>query len=126
MITRIRKQLFSLRHAYSNPLDRQRAQVLLFLNLALVVITIISVLFLTIPSYLNTGNLDVSGLISSILVVIASWSAYQMIQRGQLRFAIWIILLAITMGTLSAIVFSGGDSRALVIVSSYFYRCPLL
>lgn len=126
MITRIRKQLFSLRHAYSNPLDRQRAQILLFLNLALVVITTISVLFLTIPSYLNTGSLDVSGLISSLLVVIASWSSYQMIQRGQLRFAIWIILLAITIGTLSAIVFSSGDTPSISNSLIIFLPVPIV
>lgn len=126
MITRIRKQLFSVRHTYTNPLDRQRAQVLLFLNLALVLITLASIVVLTIPSFLNSGQLDVSGLFSSLVVVIASWASYQLIQSGRLKQAIWIVLLAITLGTLSAIVFSGGDTPSISTSLIIFLPVPIV
>ncbi len=109
MITRIRKQLFSLRHLYSNPLDVQRAQVLLFMNIAMVVVTLISLVFITIPAILRTGNPDIAGLVSSALVVIAAVLSYRFIQQGRLTVAVWIILMAITLGTLSAIVFGSSN-----------------
>ena len=54
MITRIRKQLFSLRHTYRNPLDAQRARVLLLLNIAIVMLAIAAGctgLFLSLNTY---------------------------------------------------------------------------
>jgi len=105
MITRIRQRLFTLRHTYGNPLGAQRARVLLYLSLALILITVATMIFVQIPDSLGSGNIDIPGLISAIVVIIAAALSYIFIQRGKLNRATWIVLLAITLGALSAILF---------------------
>ena len=105
MITRIRQRLFTLRYTYANPLDAQRARVLLYLTLAIIVVTLVTLVLVQIPDSLGSGYVDIPGFVSSIVVVIASGISYVFIQRGKLNRATWIVLLAITLGTLSAIIF---------------------
>ena len=58
MITRIRKQILSLRHKYTNPLDIQRARILLIVNVAVVVLSIITTVLLLLPGAITTGTSD--------------------------------------------------------------------
>ena len=104
MITRIRKQIFSLRHKYPNPLDAQRAQILLVLNVAIVVLSIVTTVLLLLPSAISTGEVDFAGIGSTVVVIVAAVVSHWLIQSGRLKPAIWIIIAAITLGTLSSIV----------------------
>src|SRR4051812_9600897 len=108
MITRIRKQIFSLRHTYSNPLDTQRAQVLLVVNVTIVVLSIVTTVLLLLPDAIRTGEVDFAGIGSTVLVIAAAVVSHWLIQNGRLKPAIWIIIAAISLGTLSSIVF-GND-----------------
>jgi GAF domain-containing protein len=122
MITRIRKQLFSLRHKYSNPLDIQRAQILLIVNVAIVVLSIVTVSLLTLP-HIITHTVDFSSLIASAVVIVAAVISHRLIQTGRLSAAIWIILVAIIVGNLSGIMF--GPNHYPMISTTYIVFLPV-
>ncbi|MBA3872997.1 MAG: GAF domain-containing protein [Anaerolineae bacterium] len=106
MITRFRKQVFSLRHTYSNPLDIQRAQVLLIVDVAIVVLAIVTTILLILPTIISTGTADFASLWSTVVVIIAAVVSHRLIQSGRLNAAIWIMLAAIILGTLSGLLFT--------------------
>lgn len=113
MITRIRRQLFSLRYAYTNPIDAQRAGILLIVNVAIVVLSLATTFLLLIPSMVSSGTIDFAGLSSSVIVIVAAFISHRLIQNGRLRIASWIIIVAITLGTLSGVLF-GNDGQPTV------------
>lgn len=126
MMNRIRQRLFTLHHAYTNPLDAQRAQVLLLLNIVVVIVTLLSLSFLTIPDALNTGSINISGLVSAIVVVVAAAASHQFIQRGRLSLAIWIMLLATSMGIFNAIIFAVNGTPSISTSSIMFLPLPIV
>ncbi len=126
MMTRIRQRLFTLRHTYSNPLDAQRARILLYLNIAIITMTVISVLLLQIPDSLSSGIVDVTGFISSAIVIVAAFFSYTFIQNGKLNRAIWIMLLAIAAGTLSAILFGNNGTPTVSSSVVIFLTIPIV
>ncbi len=126
MMTRIRQRFFSLRHTYGNPLDRQRAQVLLFLDIVIVIVTVLTILLLQLPDLLTSGYVDVAGFISSIVVVIAAVFSYRFIQQGRLSVAIWIVMIAITLGTVSAVIFSNDGTPNISSTVIIFLPVPII
>lgn len=95
MIARLRRALFQVRHVYLNPVDRQRANVLLIINFAIVVASALWGLTGVLPRLL-AGSLDLitGGLL--LVILILGGLIYQLIQTGRLRGAIWLFVLMLT------------------------------
>jgi GAF domain-containing protein len=100
MITRIRQRFFNLHYTYTNPLDAQRAQVLLLVSAALFVVAVVAFIFLSLPDIISTGTIDWGSVLSTVVAIAAAYVSYRFIQVGQLGAAIWIILGAILFGSL--------------------------
>ncbi len=103
MITRIRQRFFHVRFTYPNPLDAQRAQVLLFVSAALLLVAVAAFALVALPGIISTGIVDWGAIFSTIVAVAAAIVAYRFIQVGQLNVAIWIILGSILFGCLRTI-----------------------
>lgn len=105
MMTRIRRILFSVRHIYLNPIDRQRASVLLFVNWTLVLAALAWVAVGVIPRLMREQFLDVQAVFSSALICALSLVIYRLIQTGRLRQAIWLFVLMLTASIVQLVVF---------------------
>lgn len=105
MITRIRRTLFSVRHIYLNPIDRQRASVLLFVNWTLVLAALAWLVVAVVPRLFRDQFLDVQTLFSSALICGLSLIIYRLIQTGRLRHAIWLFVLMLTASILQLVLF---------------------
>lgn len=120
MINRIRRSLFSVRHIYLNPIDRQRASVLLFVNWTLVLAAIAWLAVAVIPRLIREQFLDIQAVFSSALICVLSLIIFRFIQTGRLRNAIWLFVLMLTASILQLALFwsplGPGVSGAFVIV----------
>jgi GAF domain-containing protein len=105
MMTRIRRILFSVRHIYLNPIDRQRASVLLFVNWTLVLAALAWLGVGVIPRLVREQFLDTQAVFSSALICGLSLVIYRLIQTGRLRAAIWLFVLMLTASILQLVVF---------------------
>ncbi len=105
MMTRIRRILFSVRHIYLNPIDRQRASVLLFVNWTLVLAALAWLAVGVIPRLMREQFLDMQAVFSSVLICGLSLVIYRLIQTGRLRNAIWLFVLMLTASILQLVVF---------------------
>jgi GAF domain-containing protein len=105
MMTRIRRLLFSVRHIYLNPIDRQRASVLLFVNWTLVLAALAWLGVGVIPRLVRDQFLDTQAVFSSALICGLSLVIYRLIQTGRLRAAIWLFVLMLTASILQLVVF---------------------
>jgi GAF domain-containing protein len=105
MMTRIRRLLFSVRHIYLNPIDRQRASVLLFVNWTLVLAALAWLGVGVLPRLLRDQFLDMQAVFSSALICALSLVIHRFIQTGRLRQAIWLFVLMLTASILQLVVF---------------------
>jgi len=96
MITRLRRALFTVRHIYLNPIDRQRARVLVFVNWTLVAAAIAWTLVGVLPRLFREQFLDLQAVFTSLLIGALSLIIYRFIQVGRLRHAIWLFVLMLT------------------------------
>jgi GAF domain-containing protein len=105
MINRIRRSLFSVRHIYLNPIDRQRASVLLVVNWTLVLAAIAWLGVAVLPRLIREQFLDIQAVFSSALIAVLSLIIFRFIQTGRLRNAIWLFVLMLTASILQLVVF---------------------
>ncbi|MBL8162402.1 MAG: GAF domain-containing protein [Anaerolineae bacterium] len=95
MIARLRRNLLQVRHVYLNPVDRQRANVLLIINFAIVVASAIWGLTGVLPRFLS-GTADLLTAIVLLVILILGGLIFQLIQTGRLRGATWLFVLMLT------------------------------
>ena len=105
MITRIRRRLFSIRHIYLNPIDRQRASVLLVVNWTLVLAAIAWLFVGFVPRLIREQFFDVQALVTTLLICGLSVIIHRFIQNGRLRNAIWLFVLMLTVSVLYLVLF---------------------
>ncbi len=93
MINRFRQRYLTLRYSYDNPIDRQRARLLLLLTLVTFAALAIWFVVLFIPHFLAG---DVSILRTAVAVPFAIffvYLVYRFIQNGRLRAALWLFVI---------------------------------
>jgi GAF domain-containing protein len=105
MITRIRRRLFRIRHIYTNPIDRQRASVLLVVNWTLVLAAIAWLGVSFVPRLVREQFFDVQALVTTLLICGLSLIIHRFIQNGRLRNAIWLFVLMLTVSVLYLVLF---------------------
>jgi GAF domain-containing protein len=102
MIARLRRNLLQVRHVYLNPVDRQRANVLLIINFAIVVASTLWGLTGVLPRFLS-GSADILTAVVLLIILLLGGLIFQLIQTGRLRGAIWLFVLMLT-GAVSQII----------------------
>jgi GAF domain-containing protein len=105
MINRIRRNLFSVRHIYLNPIDRQRAVILLVVNWTLVLAAVAWLLIGVLPRLLREQVVDGLTITSSALIFGLSLIIFRFIQTGRLRNAVWLFVLMLTASILQLALF---------------------
>ncbi len=105
MIKRIREHYFTLRHVYENPIDRQRARLLLLLTWATVAALAIWVALIFLPRLLFQGQFDFRILLAAVFVGIIEYFIYRLLQSGRLRAALWVFIGMVMVVTIQQVVF---------------------
>lgn len=108
MIKSIRRRFLTLRHNYTNPIDRQRAGILLVVNFAMIVVMVVY-LALLILSGANGQPIEPRRLVIVVVFLGVTRFIHQFIQNGQLRIAIWTFVAIATTAVLQAIALGVGD-----------------
>jgi GAF domain-containing protein len=119
MITRIRRGLFSIRHVYLNPIDRQRASVLLLVNWIIVLTTIVWILVGILPRFVGDQFLDIQSGITSLAVFALSLVIYRLIQSGRLTNAIWLFVILMTVAVLQLTLFWAESETGASVSTAY-------
>jgi GAF domain-containing protein len=123
MIRRLRRNFFTVRHAYLNPIDRQRASVLLIMNWTITLAVLAWLLVGVVPLLLNGGDVTLQTAIALALTLSLNAVIYRQIQTGRLRGAASLFVAILLINTLLLTVFldvEGGTtiSGAFIIILS--------
>ncbi len=87
MINWISRRLLAVRYSYPNPIDRQRARVLLIINSAIALAQLAWLLISVIPASMQTGQVPLQSGLALTLTLGLNVVIYSQIQRGGLRWA---------------------------------------
>ena len=93
MINAIYRRYLTVRHAYADPFDRQRAATLLWMNAVLLLVALASLLVNGTPSPAQT-DFDAAGfnnLIAGAGIAIVAIN-YLLLQTGRVRIAVWLFV----------------------------------
>jgi GAF domain-containing protein len=124
MIRSLRRRFFTVRHAYLNPIDRQRASVLLVINWTIMLAVIAWLLTGVVPLLLTGDEVPLQGAVALALTLTLNIVIFRQIQTGRLRnagglfvtiLAFNIILLTVTLQETGSTSISGGYIIALAI-----------
>lgn len=93
MIDAIYRRYLTVRHAYTDPLDRQRAATLLWMNAMLLLVALASLLLNSTPA-LTQPNFDAASFNTLIAVagVVVVAINYTLFQTGRVRIAVWLFV----------------------------------
>lgn len=90
MITRLR-QLFTARYPYSNPLDQQRAQILLWVS-AIVALFLLAWALLGPLPQLQRGAALSTDFFAVVITLVASVIVFRLVRTGRLQAASWLFV----------------------------------
>jgi GAF domain-containing protein len=114
MINFLRRRLFSVRHNYLNPIDRQRASVLLLINWTIALAMVAWLLVGVMPIALQGQEIPLQSLIALTLTLTLNVVIYRQIQTGRLQGAIWLFVSILLLNTVLLTVFWSPDGQTSV------------
>src|SRR5687768_16339514 len=98
MFNRLRERLFTLRHTYTNPIERQRAFGLLFMTWTLVAVWAVWLIVVVTPlRALIPGAIDTIG-VPLVAIPIVAFFTYAFVQQGRLKLAAWVFVAVLAAG----------------------------
>jgi hypothetical protein len=98
MFNRLRERLFTLRHTYTNPIERQRAFGLLFMTWALVAVWAVWLIVVVTPLRdLIPSAIDEIG-VPLVAIPVVAFFTYAFVQQGRLKLAAWVFVVVLAAG----------------------------
>jgi GAF domain-containing protein len=88
--------LTTLRYPYDDPLQRQRAQLLQYILSLLLVSNVVSTVLITLNNLVEGQALNVGGLVTAVVVILATVALTLAIQRGYVRQVAFLTVIYIT------------------------------
>lgn len=112
MISRLRRRLFTIRHVYMNPIDRQRATMLLVIN-GVIVAALVVWLVVSILRALANDTVSIQTFIISIVGLVVTRIIHQFIQSGRLRAAIWLFVGLVLLAVMQFVLFRAPEGPSI-------------
>jgi len=98
MFNRLRERFFTLRHTYTNPIERQRAFGLLFMTWTLVAVWAVWLIVVVTPlRALIPSAIDRIG-VPLVAIPIVAFFTYAFVQQGRLNLAAWVFVAVLAAG----------------------------
>jgi GAF domain-containing protein len=125
MFNRLREQLFTLRHTYTNAIERQRAFGLLFMTWTLVavwagwIIIVVTPLRDLIPSAVDQIGIPL------IAIPMVAFFTYAFVQQGRLKLAAWLFVTVLAAGIVPPIL-GQFDANRPTLTITLFLVIPLV
>lgn len=113
MITRLR-QLFIVRHPYPDPLDLQRAQILLWVSAIVTFFLLVWVLLGFLPQLQRGATLS-TDFGTGVITLVASLVIYRLVQVGRLPAASWLFVGMLLFNATILTILSNFTGRAAII-----------
>jgi len=104
MISQLRRRFFTLRHVYFNPIDRQRATILLGISWVIVAALVAWVLVSLLRAAANE-NVSVQTFITAVVGLVLTRLIHTLIQSGRLQAGVWLFVLMVTGAVVSFVLF---------------------
>ncbi|MBZ0285690.1 MAG: GAF domain-containing protein [Anaerolineae bacterium] len=113
MISRLRRRLFTIRHVYLNPIDRQRATMLLAINWVIVAALLIWLLVSVLRAVAGE-TVSLQTFVTAGLAVVLTRIIHQLIQSGRLRMSIWMFVGMLTLAVVQFVLFRSPEGPNIV------------
>jgi GAF domain-containing protein len=97
MITRIRRRLFAVRYNYPDPISRQRARVLLFINWLIFTVVAVWTVIAHTPGLLQNRDANPITMLMFLAILVVNIFIHFQIQSGRLRLAMWLLVAMLTL-----------------------------
>lgn len=107
MISQLRRRYLSLQYPYHDPIDQQRARLLLFMDIVLMV----GIPFGLLPQIITRPESSGPVFILAVIAFSICAISYNFIQKGRLKQSTWLFILMLLLGIMEPIAFPTRNTK---------------